>query len=86
MSILDGHKVETDEINLARHRFIGTWRPPIPPTLDEINAMPDTLGNTCTCGAGFYLRTMDYLGMIRRHWLDGCFDEARYMTIIPAKK
>ena len=31
MPLLDGKKVPADEIDPAKHRYVGMWRPPSPP-------------------------------------------------------
>ena len=79
MAILDGHNVEADQIDSARHRFIGTWRPPAVPSYNEIEKLT---GSTvqCPCGTNF---GRDYHYMMRKHWQGGCFDEPQYVTIDP---
>jgi len=86
MPILDGVKAEADQIDPAKHQFLGTWRPPAPPTLAEIEGMAHNRGRAgtdCRCGLGVYTNNQAYLGQIRQHWLDGCFDEAQYVSIPP---
>jgi len=86
MPILNGVKAEADQIDAAKHHFVGTWRPPVPPTLAEIEDLPHNqgrVGTDCRCGLGIYTDTQAYLGQIRRHWLGGCFDEAQYVSLPP---
>lgn len=84
-AILDGQPVNiVGQIDFARYRFLGMWRPPEPPTLREIKAMPHkqfSTGVDCTCGATFYDRTNEYIRQIREHWQNGCFDLVQYVTI-----
>ena len=80
MSLLDGKQVKPEEINPAKHRFIGTWRPPAVPVRPRIR------GVVCPCG-----QELNYLqgsGQILVdgsrafvHWQAGCFDEPQYVTI-----
>ncbi len=93
MPILDGHKVEADQIDAAKHRFIGTWRPPLPPKLMEMANLPGNstaslaghqkhTGIDCLCGTRIApTRSANYLKRIREHWQGGCFDEPQYVTI-----
>jgi len=89
MAILDGRQVEADQIDPAKHRFIGMWRPPQPPASEEdMKVLNQRLRpgchpheTDCVCGCGFVWSTMDYLGRMREHWQNGCYDEAQYTTI-----
>lgn len=80
MPILDGHKVDASQITSEKHRFIGMWRPPVPPKRE---ALADGAGYTCPgCGGGILQnQTNQHLGQIRQCWQQGCFDEAQYVTI-----
>lgn len=83
MPILDGRKIGADQFDPVKHKFIGTWRPPIPP---DRETMKDGAGYTCPGCAGGILQnqTSQHLGQIRRCWQAGCFDEAQYVTIAAA--
>ena len=83
MPILDGEHVEADQIDLAKHRFIGTWRPPVVPkeyTKKWCNCpCGDELNHTCS--GGIRLGPSPF-----NHWQNGCFDEPQYVTIQPVEK
>ncbi len=76
MPILDGHKVDADQIDPCKHRYIGPWRHPRPPTLAEFERYPATRGRFCLCGDIIYTTAIR-----RNHWQGGCFDEPQYVTI-----
>jgi len=69
MAILDGRQVDPSIINPARHRFIGTWRPPSAPVSAK--------GAWIACHCGHVLQAV---GENFQHWQRGCFDQPQYVT------
>lgn len=76
---LDGQQVSHDVIDPAKHRFIGTFRPPQCPDArytkeDGTVAYADVIG--CRCGQDLWSveQTQD-------HWRQGHFDIPQYVTM-----
>ena len=90
MPILDGHKVDADQIDSAKHRFIGMWRPPVipeefgTPNYERNESGSDKLNHVCPCGHRLNL-PLHYPASENsdpfRHWHNGCFDEPQYVTL-----
>ena len=96
MPILDGHKVDADQIDPCKHRCIGTWRPPAIPKQFDIpwrektdesvfSMTPEQKAATeCPCGRRLNLPGhCMYADLTEpfQHWQKGCFDEPQYVTI-----
>ena len=72
--ILDGQYVPADQINPAKHRFIGTFRPPLPDPPEEW-----LIHGVCrNCNTG--MRT-SMGNCYHKHWAQGCFDVPQYVTM-----
>ena len=71
LPLLDGQPVEESIIDPAKHRFLGTFRPPVPPR--DIT--------TCPCGVSL----ITYYGpdLHFQHWQLGHLDVPQYQTISP---
>ncbi len=80
MPLLNGKSVSAGEIDPAKHRYIGMFRPAEcpnakcndPKTGQEIYA--DAL--ICNCGS-----TLWSVNAIREHYKNGCFDQPQYVDI-----
>jgi hypothetical protein len=72
MPILDGKPCKPEEIDPAKHRFIGMFRPPTWPRRESIGHLID-----CPC-----TRLLGDTATIREHWRDGHFDEPQYINIV----
>jgi hypothetical protein len=70
MALLDGKFVKSEEIDPAKHRFIGTFRQPQPPDGSGCYAV------ICTCHAPLHTA-----GAVREHWMQGHFDVPQYITV-----
>jgi hypothetical protein len=66
MAILDGKVVPDEEIDPAKHEFLGMFRYPLPPDPNGFNLL-------CPCG-----ETLKFLGEERTHWYLGHFDVPSY--------
>ena len=67
MVILDGNYVDEKEINPATHKFIGTFRHPIPLEALKLAGIENFPGL--------------YNNEARKKWLEGQFDLPQYVTI-----
>ena len=70
MVLLNGKLVESSEIDPAKHRFIGRFRPAENPMA---NPRADIL---CTCG-----QILRFVGMETEHYNRGCYDLNQYVDI-----
>ena len=68
--LLDGQQALPKDINPARHRFLGSFRPPVNPF--------DGATCDCLCPCGKILR---YVEESRQHYMQGCFDVLQYVSI-----
>lgn len=66
MVILDGKPVDENEVTPERHRFIGTFRHPIPYEAVKLTGL---------AYPGMYPH------QVRGEWLEGKFDVPQYVTI-----
>jgi hypothetical protein len=66
MVLLDGKHVANDQIDPAKHKFIGTFRPPHFPS------------GIIACGCGSLLHTLE---QSNSHWQSGHMDTPQYVTI-----
>ena len=73
MALLNGKFVDASEIDPARHRFIGTFRPPQAPRGEGYML--------CTCGS--ILQTVQ---CVQEHYQRGHCDTNQYVDIEPAAK
>ena len=97
MPILDGRKVDADQIDPAKHRCIGMWRPPAIPekfniphsekTAKSSFTMPtkEKVASECPCGSR--INEPSHFPNAEasepfQHWHKGCFDEPQYLTIV----
>ena len=72
--LIDGEPRPDSELNPAKHRYLGMFRP-----------SPNPMQNPsayilCRCG-----ETLKYLGQEREHYLRGCCDIPQYVTIKETK-
>lgn len=68
-AILDGKKVDASEITPEKHRFIGVWRDPTPPSLRWSPSL-----NGCSICNNSY-KSLDAC------WREGHWDLQQYVTI-----
>ena len=79
MPYLDGTPVNPDEIDPAKHKFIGLFRPPAAPTTRHIDDSGKVIyADAFMCGCGQTLWTIQD---IYDHYQRGHFDEPQYITI-----
>lgn len=70
MTLLNGKHVPASDIDPAKHRFIGLFRPAQDPYREECRNIH------CTCG-----QILQFAGESFKHWQQGCFDEPQYVDI-----
>lgn len=75
MPLLDGKYVASDEIDPAKHKFIGTFRPPSQPDSKLINGSYSGI-ILCPCGRG-----LQSAQETAEHWQRGHFDTPQYISI-----
>ncbi len=68
--ILNGKFVQPEEVDPAKHKFIGLFRPATNPILN-----PDT-DVLCRCG-----RILRFVGEEQEHYAKGCWDREQYVDI-----
>lgn len=73
--LLNGKSVKASEIDPARHRYIGRFRPAVNP-VGRANGIV-----ICTCGA-----LLHYRHELSEHFNRGCFDLNQYVDITPAER
>lgn len=71
--ILDGKAVNPDEVDPAKHRFLGMFRP-----AQSMEAECRKAGAFMQCSCG---QTLMVHGAVDKHWRQGCFDVPQYVTI-----
>ena len=71
MAILDGKYIDNEQIDPAKHKFIGTFRTPAPPY-----APFPVDGYECPCGELLLVG-----GNLEKHWREGHYDMPQYQTI-----
>jgi hypothetical protein len=71
--ILNGKRCDSSDIDPTKHTFIGTFRPPDPPT--PTKEAPWTV-YLCACGQQLWYREC-----VRSHWMRGHMDLNQYVTI-----
>jgi hypothetical protein len=67
--LLNGEFVSAESINSAKHKFIGTFRTPLPPASTSVWL--------CDCGACLWTKEGIFI-----HWQQGHMDMPQYVDII----
>jgi len=67
MAILNGKFVKDLEIDPLKHKFIGSFRPPQPPSTNGAAVF------LCVCGQSLWT-----VESVRQHWQSGCLDIPQY--------
>jgi hypothetical protein len=67
---LDGNLVKPEEISPKKHRYLGSFRPPINPSEGCKTYF------LCSCG-----QTLKYVNEGQEHYKRGCFDIPQYASI-----
>ena len=79
MPLLDGKPVAPDAIDPAKHKFVGTFRPPQQPDtkyIDKNGAVQYAGVLLCPCGGHLWTVNACF-----DHWQQGHFDQPQYVTI-----
>lgn len=84
MALLNGKFVKPEEIDPAKHKFIGLFRSPKPPDTrffdEETKTYKYADVMSCSCGHNLWTRES-----IQDHWRKGHFDVPQYVNIEPDK-
>lgn len=76
---LDGKLVKSEEINPAKHKFIGTFRPPNVPSTQGTTYQGELVNAgvvLCRCGDSLWTTQA-----LHDHYLKGHFDTPQYVSI-----